>query len=109
MVLGWSPFNSVSDSSALLSKWLLLLKIEISLFVIFCFITNQNELKFNCSYMATRTIPVKFPLIWFSGFRGEDLNVIVYQNMPNFYNWHKSVERKISQKSPEYMSWPKAM
>jgi hypothetical protein len=26
-----------------------------------------------------RTIPVKFPLIWFSGFRGEDLNVIVYQ------------------------------
>ena len=30
--------------------------------------------------------PPKFPLIWFSGFRGEDLNVIVYQNMPNFYN-----------------------
>jgi hypothetical protein len=23
-----------------------------------------------------RTIPVKFALIWFSGFRGEDLNVI---------------------------------
>jgi hypothetical protein len=50
-----------------------------------------------------RTIPVKFALIWFGGFRGEDLNVIVYQNMPNFYNWHKSVERKISQKSQEYM------
>jgi hypothetical protein len=33
-----------------------------------------------------RTIPVKFALIWFSGLRGEDLNVIVYQNMPNFYN-----------------------
>jgi hypothetical protein len=32
------------------------------------------------------TIPAKFALIWFSGFRGEDLNVIVYQNMPNFYN-----------------------
>jgi hypothetical protein len=31
-----------------------------------------------------RTIPVKYALIWFSGFRGEDLNVIVYQNMPNF-------------------------
>jgi hypothetical protein len=28
-----------------------------------------------------RTIPVKFALIWFSGFRGEDLNVIFYQNM----------------------------
>jgi hypothetical protein len=25
------------------------------------------------------TIPARFDLIWFSGFRGEDLNVIVYQ------------------------------
>jgi hypothetical protein len=33
------------------------------------------------------TIPAKFALIWFSGFRGEDLNVIFYQNMPNL---HKS-------------------
>jgi hypothetical protein len=23
-------------------------------------------------------------LIWFSGFRGEDLNAIFYQNQPNF-------------------------
>jgi hypothetical protein len=30
-----------------------------------------------------RTIPAKFGLIWFSGFREEDLNVIFYQNMPN--------------------------
>jgi hypothetical protein len=30
-----------------------------------------------------RTIPAKFALIWFSVFRGEDLNVIFYQNMPN--------------------------
>jgi hypothetical protein len=44
MVLGWSPFNIMSDSPALHSKWLLLLKIEISLVVNFCFITNQNEL-----------------------------------------------------------------
>jgi hypothetical protein len=35
-----------------------------------------------------------------SGFRGKDLNVIFYQNMPNRY---KSAERKISQKNPEYM------
>jgi hypothetical protein len=34
MVLGWSPFNIVSDSPALHSKWLLLLKIEISLVVV---------------------------------------------------------------------------
>ena len=42
-----------------------------------------------------RTIPAKFALIWFSGFRGEDLNVIFYQNMPNLHNWYKSAERKI--------------
>ena len=50
-----------------------------------------------------RTIPAKFALIWFSGFRGEDLNVIFYQNKTNLYNRYKSAERKISQKSPEYM------
>ena len=33
-----------------------------------------------------RTIPAKFVLIWFSCFRGEDLNVIFYQNMPNLHN-----------------------
>jgi hypothetical protein len=27
-------------------------------------------------------LKIKFALIWFSGFRGEDLNVIFYQNMP---------------------------
>jgi hypothetical protein len=26
------------------------------------------------------TTPARFGLIWFSGFRGEDLNVIFYQN-----------------------------
>jgi hypothetical protein len=49
------------------------------------------------------TIPARFGLIWFTGFRGEDLNVIFYQNMPNLHNWYKSTERKISQKNPEYM------
>jgi hypothetical protein len=48
-----------------------------------------------------RTIPAKFALIWFSGFRGEDLNVIFYQNMPNLHNRYKSAERKISQKKTE--------
>ena len=50
-----------------------------------------------------RTIPARFGLIWFSGFRGKDLNVIFYQNMPNLHNFHKSAERKISQKNPAYM------
>jgi hypothetical protein len=31
-------------------------------------------------------IPARFGLIWFSGFKGEDLNVIFYQNMPNLHN-----------------------
>jgi hypothetical protein len=30
-----------------------------------------------------RTIPARFGVIWFSCFRGKDLNVIFYQNMPN--------------------------
>jgi hypothetical protein len=50
-----------------------------------------------------RTIPAKFGLIWFYGFKGNDLNVIFYQNIPNLHNQYKSAERKISQKSPEYM------
>ena len=41
-----------------------------------------------------RTIPARFSVIWFSGFRGEDLNVIFYQNMPNLHNRYKSAERK---------------
>jgi hypothetical protein len=31
------------------------------------------------------TIPARFGLIWFSGFRGEGLNAIFYQNMPNLH------------------------
>jgi hypothetical protein len=41
-----------------------------------------------------RTIPARFGVIWFSGFRGEDLNVIFYQNMSNLHNRYKSAERK---------------
>ena len=44
------------------------------------------------------TIPARFGLIWFSGFRGEDLNVIFYQNMPNLHNRYISAER-----NSEYM------
>jgi hypothetical protein len=50
-----------------------------------------------------RIIPARFGLIWFSGFRGKDLNVIFYQNMPNLHNRYKSAERKISQKNLEYL------
>jgi hypothetical protein len=37
-----------------------------------------------------------FGFIWLSGFGGEDLNVIFYQNMPSLNNQYKSTERKIS-------------
>ena len=46
------------------------------------------------------TILARFGLIWFSGFRGKDLNVIFYQNMPNLHNRYKSAKRKITQKNP---------
>jgi hypothetical protein len=44
----------------------------------------------------TETTPARFGLSWFSGFRGEDLNVIFYQNMPNLHNRYKSAERKMA-------------
>ena len=49
------------------------------------------------------TIPARFGLIWFSGFSGEDLNVIFFKNMPNLHIRYKSAERKISQNNLEYM------
>jgi hypothetical protein len=51
------------------------------------------------------TILARFGLIWLSGFRGEDLNVIFNQNMPNLYNRYKSAERKISHKNPKHQTW----
>jgi hypothetical protein len=47
------------------------------------------------------TIPAMFGVIWFCGFREEDLNVIFYQNRPNLHNRYKLAERNISQKNPE--------
>jgi hypothetical protein len=46
MVPGWVPFKIVYDSSALHSRWLLLLKIEISSIAHCCFSISPNELKF---------------------------------------------------------------
>jgi hypothetical protein len=49
------------------------------------------------------TIPAKFGLIWFSGFRGEDLNVIFYQNMPNLHNRYKSAKEHFTEKPRIYV------
>jgi hypothetical protein len=46
----------------------------------------------------TRTIPVTFALIWFSGFRGEDLNVISYQNNYEIKITSKSFPQKFELK-----------
>jgi hypothetical protein len=77
---------------------------EISIF------SNSSHLEWKAGLLDTilkgthpGTIPAMFGLIWFSGFRGEDLNVIFYQNMPYLHNRYKSAERKISQKKSEYM------
>jgi hypothetical protein len=71
-------------------------------------VSNSSHFEWRAGLLDTilkgdhsRTIPAKFVLIWFSGFRGEDLKVIFYQNMSNLYNRYKSVERKISQKKTE--------
>jgi hypothetical protein len=40
-----------------------------------------------------RTIPARFGLTWFSGFREKDLKVIFYQNMPNLHNRYTFVNR----------------
>jgi hypothetical protein len=40
-------------------------------------------------------------LIWFSGFREEDLNAICYQNMPNLHNLYISAERNILRPLPK--------
>jgi hypothetical protein len=45
------------------------------------------------------TIPARFGLNWFSGFREEDLNVIFYQNLPNLHNRYKSAEKKFHRKT----------
>jgi hypothetical protein len=72
---------------------------EISIF------NNSSHLEWRAGLSDTilkgnhpETIPARFYLTLFSGFRGEDLNVIFYQNMPNLHNQYKSAERKISQK-----------
>jgi hypothetical protein len=41
--------------------------------------------------------------ILFSSFRGADLNVIFYQNMPNLYNQYKLAIRKKFTEKLEYM------
>ena len=97
-----------SCSSNLSSFWLIL-KQQWTIEEIFIF-SNRSHLQWRAGLSDTilkgnhpGTIPARFGLIWFSGFRGEGLNVIFYENMPNLHNRYISAERKLSQKNPEYM------
>jgi hypothetical protein len=70
-----------------------------AILIVHCF-SNSSHLEWRAGLSDTilkrthpETIPPRFGLIWFSGFRGEDLNVIFYQNMPNLHNWYISAER----------------
>ena len=106
-IINWKKYSlSCSCSSNLRSFWFTIKQQwtieEIS---IFC---NSSHLEWRVELSDTilkwdypRTIPAKFDLIKLSDFRGKDLNVIFYQNMPNLHNWYKSAERKISEKSLE--------
>ena len=80
-----------SCSSNLSSFWLILKQQwtieEISIF------SNSSHLEWRAGLSDTilkgkhqGAIPARFGLILFSGFRGEDLNAIFYQNMPNLHN-----------------------
>jgi hypothetical protein len=69
-------------------QWII---VDISIF------SNSSHLEWRVGLSDTilkgthpRTIPARLGLIWFSGFRGEDLNVIFYQNVPNL---HISINR----------------
>jgi hypothetical protein len=91
-------------------RWPPWLKIEISSNGQNCSILSQNVPKFElCKHndelfsMYDRIFYELWTFADFSGFRGEDLNVIFYQNMPNLHNRYISAERKISQKNQEYM------
>jgi hemolysin-activating ACP:hemolysin acyltransferase len=106
----WSYFDKRSHLNLLLwNRWTKLNQTwqgweEISIF------SNSSHLEWRAGLSDTNlkgthpgSTPARFGLIWFSGFRGEDLNVIFYQNMTNLHNRYKSAERKISQKNPDYM------
>ena len=66
---------------------------EISIF------SNSSHLEWRVELSDTilkwdypRTIHAMFGLISFSGFRGKDLNMIFYQNIPKLHNRYKSAE-----------------
>jgi hypothetical protein len=92
-----------SSSLCLYSSNLGIFWVKIEQFWQFSIFSNGSHLGYRTALTDTilkgthpGTIPGRFGLIWFSGFRGEDLNVIFCQNMPNLHNRYKLAERKIS-------------
>ena len=96
MVLGWSLFNSVPDSSALHSKWLLLPKIEIS--ALLHIKMNSN---FHCSYMAMNSstyilgFSVRFFLPVYSVYEYYEIN-ITSKSFAQKFEWKLSLGGPLS-------------
>ena len=91
-VLWWSAFKIVSDSLALLSWWLQLLKIYISLIVNCCFIRSQNMFNFITATMSSSTYIPNFSVKF------------VFQ--PIYTNYGYFEEKKITLKVKFKTRWP---
>jgi hypothetical protein len=93
-------YSSTCSCSWNLSSFWLILKQQWTIEEIAIF-SNSSHLEWRAELSDTilkgthpGTTPARFGLNWFSGFRGEDLNVIFYQSMPNLHNQYKSADRK---------------
>jgi hypothetical protein len=78
----------------------------------FLFFSNSSHLEWRAGLSDTilkGTHPARFGLIWFGGFRGEDLNVIFNQNMPNLHNRYKSLKQNFTEKTGIYVTLLLAM
>ena len=73
------------------------------------FVSNSSHLEYRAGLSDTilkgthtGTIPARFGLIWLNSFRGEDLNVIFYQNMPNLHNRYIGCKKNFTEKPGIY-------
>jgi hypothetical protein len=97
MVSGWIPFKIVSDSPALHSRWLLLLKIEMSSIVHCCFSISQNFfLKYvcykqqeyfsiDCYIIFSKLLPIPVQLLYWTAKEMSKYQTALFSNYNNEY------------------------
>ena len=83
MVPVWVPFKIMSDSPALHSRWLLLLRIEISSIVHCCFIINLNEHKYLLQLHGNEQFNI------YSGFSVQFFFQLIYTDCANWEYFDK--------------------